>query len=32
MSRRLDTLSLAAVAFVAGNLLHTLDHLMPGDR
>ena len=30
MSRRLDTLSLAAAAFVAGNVLHTLDHLRQG--
>jgi hypothetical protein len=30
MSRRLDTLSLAAVLFVAANLLHTLDHLRQG--
>ena len=30
MDRRLDTLSLAAAAFVAANLLHTLDHLRQG--
>jgi hypothetical protein len=30
MERRLDTLSLAAAAFVAANLLHTLDHLRQG--
>jgi hypothetical protein len=30
MNRRLDTLSLAAAAFVAANLLHTLDHLRQG--
>jgi hypothetical protein len=30
MSRRLDTLSLAAAAFVAANVLHTLDHLRQG--
>jgi hypothetical protein len=30
MSRRLDTLSLAAALFVAANLLHTLDHLRQG--
>jgi hypothetical protein len=30
MTRRLDTLSLAAAAFVAANLLHTLDHLRQG--
>ena len=30
MQRRLDTLSLAAAAFVAANLLHTLDHLRQG--
>ena len=33
MNRRLETLSLAAAAFVAANLLHSLDHLRqgPGD-
>ena len=30
MDRRLDTLSLAAAAFVAANVLHTLDHLRQG--
>ena len=30
MNRRLDTLSLAATAFVAANVLHTLDHLRQG--
>jgi hypothetical protein len=30
MDRRLDTLSQAAAAFVAANLLHTLDHLRQG--
>jgi hypothetical protein len=30
MTRQLDTLSLAAAAFVAANLLHTLDHLRQG--
>ena len=30
MNRRLDTISLAATAFVAANLLHTLDHLRQG--
>ena len=30
MTRRLDTLSLAALVFVAANLLHTLDHLRQG--
>jgi hypothetical protein len=30
MNRRLDTLTLAATAFVAANLLHTLDHLRQG--
>jgi hypothetical protein len=30
MTRRLDTLSLAATAFVAANVLHTLDHLRQG--
>jgi hypothetical protein len=30
MDRRLDTLSLAAAAFVAANLLHTLDHVRQG--
>ena len=30
MNRRLDTLSLAAAAFVAANVLHTLDHLRQG--
>ena len=30
MERRLDTLSLAAAAFVAANVLHTLDHLRQG--
>jgi hypothetical protein len=30
MNRRFDTLSLAAAAFVAANLLHTLDHLRQG--
>ena len=30
MTRRLDTLSLAAIAFVAANVLHTLDHLRQG--
>jgi hypothetical protein len=30
MLRRPDTLSLAAAAFVAANLLHTLDHLRQG--
>jgi hypothetical protein len=29
-NRRLDTLSLAATAFVAANVLHTLDHLRQG--
>jgi hypothetical protein len=30
MNRRLDTLSLAASAFVAANVLHTLDHMRQG--
>ena len=30
MNRRLDTLSLAAAAFVAANVLHSLDHLRQG--
>jgi hypothetical protein len=30
MHRRLDTLSLAAAAFVAANVLHSLDHLRQG--
>ena len=30
MNRRLDTLSLASTAFVAANVLHTLDHLRQG--
>jgi hypothetical protein len=30
MNRRLDTLGLAATAFVAANVLHTLDHLRQG--
>jgi hypothetical protein len=30
MNRRPDTLSLAATAFVAANVLHTLDHLRQG--
>ena len=30
MNRRLDTLSLAATAFVAANVLHSLDHLRQG--
>jgi hypothetical protein len=30
MNRRLDTLSLAASAFVVANVLHTLDHLRQG--
>jgi hypothetical protein len=30
MNRRFDTLTLAATAFVAANLLHTLDHLRQG--
>jgi hypothetical protein len=30
MHGRLDTLALAATAFVAANLLHTLDHLRQG--
>ena len=30
MTRRLDTLSLAATAFVAANVLHSLDHLRQG--
>src|SRR3954465_15557070 len=30
MDRRLDTLSLAAAAFLAANVLHTLDHLRQG--
>ena len=30
MNRRLDTLSLAACAFVGANVLHTLDHLRQG--
>jgi hypothetical protein len=30
MNRRLDTLSLAATAFVGANLAHTLDHLRQG--
>jgi hypothetical protein len=30
MTRRLDTLGLAAIAFVATNVLHTLDHLRQG--
>jgi hypothetical protein len=30
MNRRPDTLSLAAIAFVAANVLHTLDHLRQG--
>lgn len=30
MNRRLDTVSLAAAAFVAANALHTLDHLRQG--
>ena len=30
MNRRLDTLSLAAGAFVAANVLHSLDHLRQG--
>jgi hypothetical protein len=30
MTRRIDTLGLAAAAFVAANALHTLDHLRQG--
>ena len=30
MTRRLDTLSLAATAFVAANVVHSLDHLRQG--
>ena len=30
MNRRFDTLSLAATAFVAANVLHSLDHLRQG--
>ena len=30
MTRRLDTLSLAAAAFVAANVLHSLDHVRQG--
>ena len=30
MIRRLDSLSLAAIAFVAANVLHSLDHLRQG--